>query len=156
MNAQNVLREQLVDLLLGGNAHNKIIESIKMFPSNLINKKISGISYSPWQLLEHIRIAQWDIIEFVLNPGHISPSWPKEYWPHFGAQANGKKWDETFNAFSADLERVIKLTKDTKLDLYVEIPHAKGYTYLREILLVANHNSYHIGQLNLMCLKWQI
>lgn len=150
MEKETKMREELTALLKGGNAHNKITEYFETFPKELINTKIKGIVYSPWQLFEHIRIAQWDILEFVKNPNHISPDWPEGYWPARDKLADDKMWEETYQKFISDLNEVLELAQNEELDLNSELPHASGYTYLREILLVADHNAYHVGQLMMM------
>jgi len=145
-----ILRKELLKLLNVGNAHGNIFESLNTVPPKFYNSKIAGILYTPWQLVEHLRIAQKDILEFVINPKHNSPEWPEGYWPDRNELADEKKWNETVVKFKNDLDEVKKLTDQNDFNLKSEIPHASGYTYLREILLVADHNSYHIGQLNMM------
>ena len=101
---------------------------------------------SPWYLLEHIRITQWDILEFVRDPDHVSPAWPEGYWPPKGQEAAGPRWQDTIQAFRSDMEALEAMVQDPATDLYAGLPHAAGYTVLREILLVADHNAYHIGE----------
>ena len=145
-----ILREQLVKLLRGGNAHMTFQDAVKDFPLEYINEKPQNVSYSPWHLLEHLRIAQWDILEFVRDPNHVSPKWPEGYWPAPEQEADAASWQKTIDAFVADLHAVEDIALDTEIDLQAELPHAPGYTYLREILLVADHNAYHIGEFGIM------
>ena len=146
MNPDKVLREQLLFLLRGGNAHMSFDQAVAEFPLEYINGQPPNVSYSPWQLLEHIRIAQWDILEFTRNPDHVSPQWPEGYWPRSGEKANEIKWEKTIGDFRVDLGALQDMVEDPGTDLVAPIPHAQGYTVLREILLVADHNAYHIGE----------
>lgn len=150
MNSDKILREQLLALLKGGNAHLALNKAFKDFPPEKFNTKISNVGYTPWQLLEHMRICQWDILEFIRDPEHVSPDWPDGYWPEPGKTANEIMWRNTLDQFFADLESIIEFVNDPKSDLYADLPHASGYNLLREILLVADHNSYHMGQFLLM------
>jgi hypothetical protein len=141
-----VLREQLLALLRGGNAHLGFDDAIANFPPEHINSKPPNVSYTPWHLLEHIRIAQRDILEFVRNPKHVSPQWPEGYWPVPDEQADEARWQQTIDEFKADLQAVEELVKDPQTDFFGPIPHAPDYTVFREVLLVADHNAYHIGE----------
>jgi hypothetical protein len=146
MESDAVLREQLLALLRGGNAHMGFDEAIAEFPLSAINTKPPSVPYSPWHLLEHMRIAQWDILEFIRNPSHESPPWPKGYWPNPHAQADELTWLETISNFQADLSDLEELVKDPGTQLSAPIPHAPDYSIFREILLVGDHNAYHIGE----------
>jgi hypothetical protein len=150
METDLVLREQLLALLRGGNAHDGIDEVTADFPVEHINRKPLNVEYSFWQLLEHLRITQWDILEFVRNPQHVSPKWPEGYWPSQDEEVDQKRWDQTLLAFKADLEMMQAMVSDPQTDLVGEIPHAPGYTILREVLLVADHNAYHIGEFGIL------
>ena len=141
-----VMREQVLALLRGGNAHLGFEQAIINFPLEHINTKPPNVPYTPWHLLEHMRIAQWDILEFVRNPQHVSPKWPEEYWPDPEAQADEAQWEKTINDFRADMEAIQDLVADPDTDLLSPLPHAPTYTILREALLVADHNAYHIGE----------
>jgi hypothetical protein len=143
---EHVLREQLLQLLRGGNAHMPFDDAVAGFPTDRINDRPPHVSYSPWHLLEHLRITQWDILEFVRNPQHVSPEWPRGYWPAPDEMADTGRWLQTLRAFRADLAAMEALAEDESLDLSAPLPHAPGYTILREILLVADHNAYHIGE----------
>jgi hypothetical protein len=141
-----VVREQLLALLRGGQASMKFEQAIANFPIEHINTCPPHVSYTPWHILEHLRIAQWDILEFIRNPAHVSPEWPEGYWPAPTAQASAQDWANTIAAFQADLGALEALVADPATDLYAQIPHAPGYTILREILVVADHNAYHTGE----------
>ncbi len=144
------LRQQLVELLKGGNAHTNFQDAIRDFPSELRGKRPKGSPHSPWELLEHLRIAQWDILEFSRNHEHKSPKWPDEYWPAKPEPPDDKAWDRSVHSFCQDLSTFCALVTDPATDLYARIPHGEGQTILRETLLAADHNSYHLGQLLLV------
>lgn len=146
MSTDDVVRQQLLQLLRGGNAHMTFEQAIEGFPLASINARPPNAPYTPWALLEHVRIAQWDILEFVRNPDHVSPEWPVGYWPPEGEVTDPAKWEATIEAFRADMRDLEAVVQDPITDLYADLPHAKGYTILREILLVADHNAYHIGE----------
>ena len=146
MNTDKVLREQLLALLRGGNAHLGFDDAVADFPLEHINTKPPNVSYTPWHLLEHIRIAQWDILEFIRNPDHVSPGWPEGYWPSPEEQADKARWEQTIAEFRADMKAIEGLVTDPHTDFFTPLPHAPGYTIFREILLVADHNAYHIGE----------
>ena len=141
------LREQLLYLLRGGGAHIGFEDAIKDLPVALINRKTAGTSYTPWQLVEHMRIAQWDILEFSRSASHVSPDWPEGYWPDKSIEADESAWRKSIEAFRADLQELEALVADASTDLYARIPHGDGQTILREALLVADHNAYHTGVL---------
>jgi hypothetical protein len=141
------LREHLITLLTGGNAHATFDAAVKNFPAELRGKRPKGAEHSPWQLLEHLRIAQWDILEFSRDAKHKSPEWPEVYWPKSPAPPDDKAWDKSVRAFRKDLKALSELVSDEKTDLFAKIPHGDGQTILREALLTADHNAYHIGQL---------
>lgn len=144
------LREQLLTLMTGGSAHADFEDAIKNLPAELRGKVPKGAEHSPWQLLEHMRIAQWDILEFSRNAQHKSPKWPDEYWPASSQPPDEKAWDKSVRAFRRDLKSMCLLVDDSATDLYALIPHGTGQSILREALLVADHNAYHLGQLILV------
>jgi hypothetical protein len=146
MQSDLVLRQQVLDLLGGGNAHLGLEEAVIGFPLEQINTHPPNVSYTPWHLLEHIRIAQWDILEFMRSPGYVSPAWPEGYWPGEEETTDEVGWRETIQAIQADLESVKELVRDPAQDLTAELAHAPGYAILREALLVADHNAYHLGE----------
>ncbi len=141
------LRQHLLNLLGGGNAHLNFAKAVADFPTELCGLKPNGVPYSAWQLLEHLRIAQWDILEFSRNARHVSPKWPEGYWPPSDMPPDETAWQESVKAFRADLNALENLVKNPSTDLFARIPHGDGQTILREALLVADHNAYHIGQL---------
>ena len=147
MDKDGSLREHLLHLLGGGGAHISFDDALKDFPAELFNAKADGVPYTPWQLLEHVRIAQWDIVEFSRDAAHASPPWPEGYWPAPGAEADRAAWDASVEAVRADLGRMAALVEDPATDLHAPIPHGTGQTVLREALLVADHNAYHLGAL---------
>jgi uncharacterized damage-inducible protein DinB len=141
------LREHLLYLLKGGGAHLNFDKAIADLPAELRGAKPPGVPHTPWRLLEHMRIAQRDILEFTRNPRHVSPPWPEGYWPDGDAPPDDGAWDRSAAAFRADLRAMQDLVADPATDLFAPLPHGKGQTALREALLVADHNAYHLGQL---------
>ena len=146
-NHDQSLRDHLLELLKGGHAHATFDAAIADFPSNLRGRKADDLPYTAWMLLEHLRIAQWDILEFSRSAKHVSPKWPEGYWPDTEAPPNESAWDKSVKSFQSDLKAIEKLVTDPKTDLYAQLPWGDGQTVLREALLVADHNAYHIGQL---------
>lgn len=149
MNEQ-ALREHLSNLLSGKGAHADFTDAIKDIPPKLRGDKPDGSPHSAWELLEHIRIAQWDILEFSRNPKHVSPDWPSGYWPKKAEPPSEAAWEKSVKAVEHDRNEMKKLVEDPKTDLFAKIPHGDGQTILREALLVADHNAYHVGQLVLL------
>lgn len=149
-NHDTVLRQHLLDLLTGSNAHADFEAAIKDLPANLRGKRPTGADHSPWELLEHLRIAQWDILEFSRDAKHKSPDWPSGYWPSSPNPPDEKAWDKSVRAFRKNLKTFCDLIADPATDLYAKIPHGDGQTILREALLIADHNAYHVGQLVLV------
>ena len=144
------LRKHLVDLLASSLAHATFDAAVRDLPAPLRGKKVRGAPHTAWQLLEHLRIAQWDILEFSRNPKHVSPKWPDGYWPEKAAPPDDAAWDKSVRRFRADLKAMQKLVADPASDLFTPFAHGDGQTLLREALLVADHNAYHIGQLVLL------
>ena len=145
--AMTAVREHVLYLLRGGGAHLDFDKVIAGLPAELRGMKPAGLPHSPWRLLEHLRIAQWDILEFSRDARHVSPSWPDGYWPEGDAPPDAAAWDRSVAAFRADLLAMQKLVADPATDLLAPLPHGQGQTVLREALLVADHNAYHLGQL---------
>ena len=143
---EETLRRQIVQLLTGRNAHLAFDDAVADFPLEALNARPPNVPYTPWHLVEHLRIAQWDILEFMRDPAHVSPDWPAGYWPDPLATTDEAGWQQSLTDFRADLAEVVALVNDHQLDITAEIPHAPGYTYLREFLLVADHNAYHVGE----------
>lgn len=141
------LRTLLVDALRGHQAHIEFDAAVKDFPVEARGSKPPGSPHTAWQLLEHMRIAQHDVLEFSRNPKHESPDWPEGYWPKTEAPPNDKAWDESVKAFRHDAADFKKLVEDPHSKLFKPFAHGDGQTLLREALLLASHNSYHLGQL---------
>jgi DinB superfamily len=150
MASDKPVREHIVKLLEGGQAHATFEAAVKGLPAALRGKRPKGAEHSPWEILEHMRIAQWDILEFSRDPKHVSPAWPSGYWPKTKTPPNDKAWAKSIRAFNADLEAMRKLVASGSTDLYAPIPHGDGQTILREALLIADHNAYHLGELVLV------
>ena len=146
-NPDILLRQHLVELLQGGSAHTRFDDVIKQVPAKLYGAKAAGLPHSPWMLLEHLRIAQWDILEFSRNRKHKSPAWPHGYWPKSSAPSSPAAWAQSVKNFRKDVKTMRTLVSNSKTDLYKTIPWGDGQTILREALLVADHNAYHIAQL---------
>ena len=147
MKNDQVLREHLLELLNGGHAHLDFEKATAGMPVELRGAKPPGLPFTPWRLVEHMRIAQWDILQFTVDPHHVSPDFPDGYWPDGDAPPNTEAWDRSIAAFRADLKAMMDLVADAKTDLFTPLPHGQGQTLLREALLVADHNAYHLGQL---------
>jgi hypothetical protein len=143
----SILRQNLVELLRGGQAHLTPEQALVGINPALRNVRSADGLHSVWEELEHIRICQEDILRYTLDASWASPAFPEGYWPKMTEQLTEEAWSASVSGFFADLEAVIKLTEDPNLDLTSEIPHGEGRTYLREILLVADHNAYHFGQI---------
>ncbi len=141
------LRHHLLYLLKGGGAHVKFGEVVAGIPAKLRGKKPAGLPHTPWMLLEHMRIAQWDILEFSRDAKHVSPDFPYGYWPKTEAPTSTAAWNKSIGAFKKDLKAMQDLVANPKTDLFARLPWGDGQTVLREALLVADHNAYHLGQL---------
>lgn len=150
MSKRKLLPAHLTELLQGGHAHITFDDAVKNWPAKLRGIRPKGAAHSAWEILEHLRLAQWDILEFTRNPKHVSPNWPEGYWPKSPAPDNAKAWDKTIQSFRADLRAMIKLVQNKKTDLFAPLPHGTGQTALREALLLADHNAYHLGELLLL------
>jgi hypothetical protein len=141
------LRRHLLDLLDGGGAHAKFDDVVSGIPAKLRGRKPTAMPHTAWMLLEHMRIAQWDILEFSRNPKHVSPKWPEGYWPAKDAPPSTAAWGASIKKCEKDLNAMQELVKNPKTDLFARIPWGDGQTILREALLIADHNAYHVGQL---------
>jgi DinB superfamily len=141
------LREHLLYLLNGGGAHARFDDVVKNWPEDLRGTKPNGLPHSAWMLLDHLRLAQWDILEFSRNPKHTSPEWPKGYWPKTEVPPSAAAWNKSVQQFRKDLKSMQALVANPKTDLYARVPWGDGQTVLREALLLADHNAYHLGQL---------
>jgi len=145
--ADEIIREQLIALLRGGNAHMSFADSVTGFPMKEINRRLPNATYTVWHLLEHMRIAQRDILEFVRDPDYVSPEFPDGYWPKPEEMATTAKWKKTIGQLNADTEAFEALVNNPKTDFFKPIPHAKEYTVFREVLLAADHNAYHVAEI---------
>ena len=141
------IRELLARVLDWGHAHIRFDEAVKDFPPELRGVRPAGGPHSAWELLEHLRLAQWDILEFSRDANHVSPEFPKGYWPPAPEPPDAAAWDKSIAAFRTDLHALAAMAQDPAIDLVARIPHGDGQTVLREILLAADHNAYHLGQL---------
>lgn len=146
MGTDEVVRRELLALLEGGNAHMSFEDAIADFPLKHINTKAPNTPYSFWHFVEHIRIAQWDILEFIRNPRHVSPKYPEGYRPGPEEETDQKGWQKSIEGVLADLEALKEMVQDPSIDLFAPISHAPGYTIFREIVLAADHNAYHTGE----------
>jgi DinB superfamily len=144
------LREHLLYLLKGGGAHAGFDAAIQGLPVALRGKRPKGAAHSPWEILEHMRLAQWDILEFSRNPKYAPLEFPAGYWPKTVAPPSDRAWSKSVRAFQADLEAMCELVAAESTDLFAPIAHGDGQTVLREALLVADHNAYHLGEMVLM------
>lgn len=142
------LRAHVVKLLKGGDAHLYFDDLNEGFPIDRCGEKINGLPYTAWQVLEHLRIAQWDIIEFAKDAEYVSPEFPEGYWPK--ENGNPELWLATLAKIREDLNQIIAIVSDTDNDLFEPIPHGTGQTLLRQALLIVDHNSYHLGSLAVM------
>jgi hypothetical protein len=146
-NPDKALRQHLLYLLREGGAHAMFDDAIKNFPAKLRGQKVPNFPHTAWMLLEHMRIAQHDILEFSRNPKHKSPEWPDGYWPKTDAPPTPAAWTKSIAAFRKDLKALETLVTNPKTDLYAPLPWGDGQTVLREALLVADHNAYHVAQI---------
>jgi hypothetical protein len=141
------VRKHVLYLLRGGGAHLSFEDFVGSFPADLCNRQVEGLPYTAWQVLEHMRLAQWDIVEFSRDADHVSPEFPKGYWPEQNELGTPALWQQTIDEFRKDLKQMETLVEDPSTDLYAKIPHGDGQTILREALLIADHNAYHLGAL---------
>jgi hypothetical protein len=141
------LRDHLLYLLKGGGAHISFDGAMGDWTSQLAGVKVANSPHSAWMLLEHMRLAQLDILDFSRNSKHVSPPWPEGYWPASEAPTDEKAWIASMTAFKKDLRTMERLVADPRIDLYARLPWGDGQTILREALLLADHNAYHLGQL---------
>ena len=150
MNTDKILRQQIIKLINKSEAHMDFDETVKNFPMDHINDKFTNGTYTFWHLLEHIRITQSDILNFIVNRNYKDLEWPKDYWPAASEKADAKDWKKTIDFFHKDMKKLSDIIKNPKTDLYKKIEWGDGQTILREALLVADHNAYHIGEFAIM------
>jgi hypothetical protein len=147
MDEDRSLRDHLLELLRGGSAHLDFEQAIGGLPPGLRGARAPSLPHTVWELLEHLRLAQWDILEFSRNPDHVSPQWPQGYWPETEAPPDDAAWERSVESFRGELQEMQDLAADPQTDLHAKIPWGDGQTILREVLLVADHNAYHFGQI---------
>jgi len=150
MSTDMELRQHLVKLLSGSEAHVNFEAAVEALPAELRGRRAEGAEHSAWELVEHLRIAQWDILDFSRNPEYKELRWPEDYWPDAAAPANDAAWDASVAGYLNDRRALCNLVMDAATDLFAKIPHGSGQTILREALLTADHNAYHVGQLVLV------
>ena len=150
MSSDTILREHLVELLEGGHSHAKFDDAVAHFPQESIGIRPEGASHSAWEIVEHMRIAQNDILHFSISADHVSPNWPEGYWPASAAPGRENEWNQSLRSFRKDLAEFLALVRDPQQDLYKKFPWGSGQTLLREAMLIADHNSYHLGELVLV------
>jgi hypothetical protein len=143
---ESQLRDHILYVLKGGGAHAPVEAALKGLSAGDAGRTVTGVPYTIWKLVEHLRIAQWDILDFSINPKYKEMKWPDEYWPQEAAPKNSQEWERSQKTFFADLEEMQKLVANPKTDLFARIAWGDGQTILREALLIADHNAYHIGQ----------
>jgi uncharacterized damage-inducible protein DinB len=147
MPRKKTLVHHVHELLRGGHAHATFDAVIADWPAKLRGARAKGVPHTAWQLLEHLRISQWDILEFSRRADHVSPEFPAGYWPKQDAPPDDAAWESSVAAYRDGLAQMEKLVADPKTDLFARIPHGEGQTILREALMLADHNAYHLGQL---------
>ncbi len=151
MDTDKALRDHLLALLRGRQAAMNFDDVVADFPPEKMNAFAPNVSYTPWHVIEHLRVTQWDILDYMRNPDYREIEWPKDYWPPKDATADVKSWQQTIQTFRRDLNEIKSVVTDPKTDFYAPIPHGYGgHTILREVLLVADHNAYHVGELGLL------
>jgi len=146
----SALRRQLAELLDGLGAHMPFEEAVADFPDEAINLRAPNVDYTPWHLLEHLRLTQADILDYVVNPDYVEAHWPADYWPARDATATRAEFDETIRDFLADKAALRALVVDPQRDLFAVIPGTPGHTLLREVRVDADHNAYHVGEFAIM------
>ena len=145
--ATTKLREQLASFLSWRDAHADLDAALDGLPVAMRGKRPEGMPHSPWELLEHLRLAQRDILDFCRDPNYVEPTWPDDYWPRDPAPPNDGAWHKSIEHWRDDRDAMAALARDESIDLFAKIPHGHGQTYIREILLVADHNAYHVAQI---------
>lgn len=148
----SVLRQQLINVLVVPQAHMTFEDAVKDFPAEHFNTRPTNVEYTFWHLIEHIRYCQWDILDYIRNPNYSSASFPSGYWRKPDEETDAAGWNKTVEQFLADRQALLDIVKDSDTDLYAPIPHgwSKDHNIIREILVVAAHNSYHIGELGIL------
>ncbi len=151
MNADQSLRKELLALLEGQQAHMTFEQAVVDFPLDLMNVKPPHVEYTPYHLVEHLRLCQWDILDYIRNPNYKELPWPDGYWSPRDAVADAAAWQHSVEQFLSDRQAIGDIVRDPSTDLHAPIPHGyNGHTILREVLVVADHNAYHIGELGIL------
>lgn len=150
MDLDSQLRNQLISLLRGGNAHMAFAEAVAAFPEAHINTRPPNVAYTFWHLIEHLRLTQVDILDYLTNPAYAEPEWPRDYWPHRDALATKADWNASLSSFQRDLEAIVAIVADEDTDLLSTVPSNDEHSVLREVLIVADHNAYHVGELGIL------
>jgi hypothetical protein len=151
MDTDKALREHLLALLNGHQAAMNFDDVVANFPEQFRNAFAPNVTYTPWHVVEHLRLCQWDILDYMRNPSYQYMEWPKDYWPARDATADDATWQRSVTSFQRNLDTVRAIVTDPQTDFYAPIPHGYGgHTILREVLLIADHNAYHVGELGLM------
>lgn len=150
MDLDQLVRQQLVTLLNGGNAHMSFQEAVADFPEEKINHRPAGVAYTFWHLVEHLRITQRDILVYLAKADYAGMEWPRDYWPALDAVTDRAGWDASIADFEADLAQLVAIVEDPATDLTATVPSNDEHTVLREMLIVADHNAYHIGELGVL------
>jgi hypothetical protein len=157
MGQDDRVREQIVNLLQGGNAHLPFAEAVAEFPPALINTRPPHVDYTFWHLVEHLRLTQRDILDYLTDANYTELEWPRDYWPALDAEATPDDWNASVAAFEQDLAAIVSIVSDEQTDLLTPVPSNPEHTLLREALIVADHNAYHIGELAILrqvCDAW--
>ncbi len=150
MNTDEAVRKELLNYIEKPHTHGTFIQLLKDFPEKLINEKPAGLPYSFWQMLEHIRISQYDMLDFLRNPNYKEMQWPKDYWPGNDQKATMKMWNDCIKKYEDDIEAFKKIIEDPKTDLFALIPHGTGQTIFKEVIQIIDHASYHLGEFLVM------
>ena len=146
MTDDSALRRELIRLLDGLDARMPFDEAIADFPDEAMNLRAPNVAYTPWHIIEHIRLTQADILEYVLGEGYVEKTWPDEYWPPRDAVATRDQWEASIQGFRSDVEALKAIVRDPARDLFAVLPDTPGHTLLREVRIVGDHNAYHLGE----------
>jgi uncharacterized damage-inducible protein DinB len=148
--SDNAIRDLLGKALDWHDAHASFDDAVKDIPADARRRVPDGLPYSAWQLLEHLRLAQRDILDFCVDSNYQEMKWPDDYWPSSAIPSSDQAWNDSIRAFKKDRKALQKLAADTSVDLEAKIPHGSGQTYMRELMLIIDHTAYHVGQLVLL------
>lgn len=149
MSTDDALREHILNVLRSA-TERRFEEAVRDYPAGSMNVNPPNVDYTPWHLIEHLRISQLDILEYIRNPGYVSPPWPDGYWPAKTATADVAAWNKSLDGFRADRQALADLVADPHTDLLAPLAHTPGHTVLREVFLVAGHSGYHLGEFGIL------